>query len=84
MVSGLPVACSNKGPMPEVLGDAGIYFDPESPVEIAAAIRQYLDSTELRTAHALASYQRAKQYSWARCANETFSFLAAMAKERKH
>lgn len=84
MASGLPVACSNKGPMPEVLGDAGVYFDPESPVEIAAAIRQYLDSTELRAAHALASYQHAKQYSWARCANETFGFLAAMAKKRNN
>jgi len=84
MASGLPVACSNKGPMPEVLGDAGVYFDPESPSDIASAIRQYLDSTELRTTHALASYQRARQYSWERCADETFSFLAGMAKKRNN
>jgi glycosyltransferase involved in cell wall biosynthesis len=24
----LPIACSNYGPMPEVLGDAGVYFNP--------------------------------------------------------
>ena len=34
MASGLPIACSNKGPMPEVLGSAGVYFDPENSYEI--------------------------------------------------
>ena len=35
MAAGLPVACSNRGPMPEILGDAGLYFDPLQPQEIA-------------------------------------------------
>jgi len=39
MASGLPIACSNRGPMPEVLGDAGVYFDPEDPHDIARALR---------------------------------------------
>src|SRR5207253_11491672 len=48
MASGLPMACSNLGPMPEVLGDAGIYFNPERPDEIAAAIRTLFGSAGLR------------------------------------
>ena len=34
MASGLPIACSNRGPMPEVLKDGGVYFDPEKPIDI--------------------------------------------------
>ena len=30
MAAALPIACSDRGPMPEILGDAGIYFDPEN------------------------------------------------------
>ena len=40
MAAGLPIACSNRGPMPEVLGDAGVYFDPEKPASIADAVRR--------------------------------------------
>ena len=29
MAASLPIACSNRGPMPEILKDAGIYFNPE-------------------------------------------------------
>lgn len=79
MASGLPVACSNRGPMPEVLGDTGVYFDPEQPHDIARALRQLLASPELRAELARASYERAQQYSWQRCADETFKFLAAVA-----
>src|SRR5690606_24895104 len=34
MAAGLPIACSDRGPMPEVLQDGGAYFDPEDPEAI--------------------------------------------------
>jgi glycosyltransferase involved in cell wall biosynthesis len=79
MSAGLPVACSNRSAMPELLGDAGVYFDPENPKDIARALRELIDSPELRTEKAWASFERAKTYSWARCARETFGFLAEIA-----
>lgn len=79
MAAGLPVACSNRGPMPEVLGDAGLYFNPESPADIAQSIRKFVLSPELRSEKAKASFERAKQFSWGCCADQTFSFLAAVA-----
>lgn len=79
MASGLPIACSNRGPMPEVLGDSGVYFDPVQSVDIARALRELIDSPELRSQLAAASYQRSQQYSWQRCAEETFEFLATVA-----
>ena len=79
MASGLPIACSNRGPMPEVLGDAGVYFDPENPHDIARALRELIDSPELRARLAKASSERMQAFSWRRCASETFSFLASVA-----
>ena len=75
MASGLPIACSNRGPMPEVLGDAGVYFDPEQPVDIYTAIKEMIDNPQLRLEKSQASFDRAQQYSWDVCAFETFSFL---------
>lgn len=83
MASGLPIACSRLGPMPEVLGDAGVYFDPEQPEEIACALRELIESPQLRTDLAQASYQRAQQFSWQRCADETFGFLVEVTQRHK-
>lgn len=82
MASGLPIACSNRGPMPEVLSDAGVYFDPENEDDIARALRELIDSPELRTRLAKASFERVQAYSWRRCASETFEFLANIAAKR--
>jgi glycosyltransferase involved in cell wall biosynthesis len=62
--------------MPEVLGDAGVYFDPEDPQSIAKALQRLVASSELRARLASASFTAAQQYSWRRCADETFHFLA--------
>jgi glycosyltransferase involved in cell wall biosynthesis len=83
MASGLPIACSNKGPMPEILGRAGIYFDPEQPDDIARALLELIESPQLRTDLSKLSYASAQQYSWQRCADETFRFLSAVAQEYK-
>jgi glycosyltransferase involved in cell wall biosynthesis len=83
MASGLPIACSNRGPMPEVLGDAGVYFDPENPKDIARSVRELLESPSLRAQKAAAAFERAKTYSWERCADETFGFLARIVAEFK-
>ena len=79
MAAGLAVACSNRGPMPEVLGDTGLYFDPEDPKDIAQAIRKLILSPELRAEKAKVSFERADQFSWACCADRTFSFLTTIA-----
>ena len=75
MASGLPIACSNLGPMPEVLGKAGVYFDPESGESIRDAIEQLVLSPRLRADVAQLAFARSKDFNWERCAKETFSFL---------
>ena len=80
MAAGLPIACSNKGPMPEVLGTAGVYFNPENSQDIARALLTLVESTDLRSKLAQVAFERTQQYSWKRCADETFRFLADIAK----
>jgi glycosyltransferase involved in cell wall biosynthesis len=82
MAGGLPIACSNRGPMPEVLQDGGTYFDPEAPDSIAAAIRALLTDRELARASAERAKALAGRYSWSRCADETWSFVAQVASKR--
>jgi glycosyltransferase involved in cell wall biosynthesis len=81
MAAGLPIACSDRGPMPEVLGDAGIYFDPENPASIADAVRMLATAPALRAEKAAASSAAASQFSWSRCARETLDFLAAVSRQ---
>ena len=75
MAAGLPIACSNKGPMPEMLKESGIYFNPEQPENIANALYRMISSPTLRTKLAEESYLESQKYSWNRCADETFSFI---------
>ena len=75
MTAGLPIACSNQDPMPKVLGDGGIYFDPEDPEEIAAALYYLIVSPSARARYSSIAYERVQRYTWERCADETFSFL---------
>ena len=83
MAAGLPIACSERGPMPEVLGDAGVYFDPEEPVSIVSAIQKLGDDASLRALLAQRAWQRAQDYSWARCARETLNFVAFVTQEHQ-
>ena len=71
MAAGLPMACSHMGPMPEVLGDAGVYFDPEDANSIAGALSKLIASPDLR-AHMQARWT-------ARCAAKTAAAATANA-----
>ncbi len=79
MVSGLPIACSNRGPMPEVLRDGGVYFDPENALSIANAVKSIIEDEKLRESITMRSRALGNQYSWERCSKETWSFLIEAA-----
>jgi len=84
MASGLPIACSSRGPMPEVAGDAAVYFDPEDSVDIARAIEQLVVDPDLRARKAKVAFENVSVYSWKRCARETFGFLRELAGATQH
>jgi glycosyltransferase involved in cell wall biosynthesis len=84
MAAGLPIACANRGPTPEILEQSGIYFDPESPTDISRSIRQLIDSPSLRLENANFNFNLANQYSWDQCAADTFDFFRSIASKEKH
>ena len=83
MAAGLPIACSSRGPMPEVLGETGLCFDPERVDEIERTLRTLAEDPALRRRLALAASERARQFSWERCARETLAFIAHTGAETR-
>lgn len=75
MAQGLPILCSNYGPMPEILENGGIYFDPLDVKDVKKSIKLYYNSTNLRSEKAKLSFNNSKQYSWERCSTDTFNFI---------
>ncbi len=75
MSAGLPIACSDRGPMPEVGRDGAVYFDPEDPGSIADAVEKLVRDPELRLRCASRAFDLALAYSWDRCARQTAEFL---------
>ena len=83
MAASLPIACSDRGPMPEVLGDGGVYFDPEQWHTISQAIEKLLADEALRQQMAERAQILSQSFSWNRCARETWSFLRSVGQMRQ-
>jgi glycosyltransferase involved in cell wall biosynthesis len=83
MAVGLPIACSDRGPMPEVLADGGVYFDPENADSIAVSVERLVTDPALRADVARRAKLLSEQYSWSRCADETWTFIVEMYRNVK-
>jgi glycosyltransferase involved in cell wall biosynthesis len=81
MSMGLPIACSNCGPMPEVLQDGGVYFDPENSESIAKAVEQIINDENVRKVIAMRAKDLSLQFSWEKCAHETWSYINQVVKK---
>jgi glycosyltransferase involved in cell wall biosynthesis len=73
MHRGVPVACSNTSSLPEVAGDAALTFDPNDEAAIGAAVERLLTDSELRADLIRRGYERAAQFTWERCAEQTLA-----------
>ena len=71
MSHGCPVVCSNAGAIPEVVGDAGVYFDPNNAEELRTALERVATTEGLRADLRARGYARIAAFSWDRCAAET-------------
>lgn len=72
---GTPVGVSNNSSLPEVGGDAAIYFDPHSKEEIKNAMLKLLNNPELRMQLVEKGKERLKMFGWERCAKETLEAI---------
>ncbi|MBS0563835.1 MAG: glycosyltransferase family 4 protein [Proteobacteria bacterium] len=68
MSCGVPVLAANRGSLPEVVGDAGLYFEPEDRAELAAAAVRLLTEPGLQADLAGRALRRAGLFGWDRAA----------------
>ena len=80
MACGTPVACANISSLPEVGGDAELYFDPADVKAIAEALRRALADPDLRADLRERGLARAAQFSWERTAQETLHLYREASK----
>jgi glycosyltransferase involved in cell wall biosynthesis len=73
MALGTPVVVSETPALREVAGDAAIGFDPHQPASLAAALTKVLDDEGLSSRMSAAGRQRARQFHWARTAEQTLA-----------
>jgi glycosyltransferase involved in cell wall biosynthesis len=69
-VNRCPAVLSTGGSLPEIGAEAALYFDPESPGELRAALERVLDDPALRRHLGSAGEARAKAFSWERSVAE--------------
>jgi glycosyltransferase involved in cell wall biosynthesis len=79
MACGTPVACSGTSSLPEVGGDAALYFDPTREDDIIHTLRHLLGDADLQGELVRRGFERAARFSWDRVAAETEAvYRAAM------
>jgi len=68
---GCPVICSRTSSLPEVAGDATIYFDPTDKLSISSSIQKVIYDNNLRNQLIYKGYQRVKGFTWRETAQKT-------------
>jgi glycosyltransferase involved in cell wall biosynthesis len=71
MACGIPVICSNRGSLPEVVGDAAVMIDPLSLDEMARAMNHILNEPSFRQGLAEKGLRRAAKFNWDQTARQT-------------
>jgi glycosyltransferase involved in cell wall biosynthesis len=71
MASSCPVICGNTSSIPEVVGDAGEYFEPRSLESIRSALETVVFSESRRTDLIALGKMQCRRFSWDKCAQET-------------
>jgi glycosyltransferase involved in cell wall biosynthesis len=78
MACGTPVACSDVSSLPEVAGEAALYFDPYDAEAIFDSLRRLLSSDDLRHHLRHRGLERAAGFSWQQVAVETKAVYEAV------
>ena len=80
MTYGTPVVSSNASCMPEILGDAPVYFDPTDINDMALKIGEVLGDEALRAQMIERGYRQVAKYSWERTAQQTHDIYMQVLK----
>jgi glycosyltransferase involved in cell wall biosynthesis len=73
--SKVPVVCSKNSSLPEVGGEAAIYFEDNDADDMAEKIKNVITDENLRASHIAKGLEQTKKFSWSKCARETLEYL---------
>jgi len=79
----LPIACSNRTGLPAILKDAGVYFDPFNVSSTKTALYELISNQHKRKEFGEKGYLYAQEYTWKKCAEETFEFIKTIINKKK-
>jgi glycosyltransferase involved in cell wall biosynthesis len=78
MACATPVIASNVSSLPEVVADAGLLVDPQDAPGLSEKMYEVLTEDGLRTQLIRKGMERARLFSWERCARETLEVYNKM------
>lgn len=78
MAHGCPVICSDRSSLPEVAGDAALFFCPEDADALRAAISKVISDSEIRYRLIKLGLERAREFSWESCAAKTLNIYRSL------
>jgi glycosyltransferase involved in cell wall biosynthesis len=78
MSFGCPVIASNSSSMPEVIGNAAVYFDAKSISSLKSSLFQVLSNSSLCESLVELGYERIKLFSWEKCATDTLNIYKSI------
>lgn len=81
MSVGLPVISSNASCLPEVYGDAALYFNPNDTDDLVSCLETLIKDQDLRSGMATRGYLQARIYSWQKMAKETLSIYKSFSRK---
>ncbi|HKZ87186.1 MAG TPA: glycosyltransferase family 1 protein [Anaerolineae bacterium] len=79
MACGTPVVCSDTSSLPEVTGDAGLFFNPYDVDQMASTVLQAMTDPELQAELRMRGLERARLFTWERVARQTIDVYRAAA-----
>jgi glycosyltransferase involved in cell wall biosynthesis len=71
----VPVVCARNSSLPEVAGEAALYFEGKNAPELAQKIKNILEDENLRKNLVQKGIEQMKKFSWEKCARETLEYL---------
>jgi glycosyltransferase involved in cell wall biosynthesis len=79
MASGTAVISSNVASLPEVAGDAALFFDPGEVDELVSHLHYISTDNAARDQLIIAGYNRVKRFSWDEAASSVYAILKKFA-----
>ncbi len=73
-----PIVCSNTSSLPEVAGDAAVYFDPTSETSIRQAVVKVIYDEELRSFLVAKGLKQLEKFSWREIAQQTVNLYRSI------